>query len=296
MKSRTRRVLKWAAALGVAAVAAVFVYALLFGPLVAFGPFKFGFEELGLARCSIYYPRGATADPAYSKIDDLMAEVERFHGLNFNRRVRVMVCATDSQYRRLSRAGGSASTAPTGTVIYIRPSISETTYPPRVEHQDGKLTLLPPATPGKRDLPSFLKHELSHAVLYQNTALWKAMHVKRWIEEGLAIYFGNSHHYYGGEELRSLAISDGFWFDLTNEDAEPTGIPNDIKHFFSYGLYCNFVHFLMDSYGRDAVLGYVRDYIQAPGKEETLFRARFGVSLPEAVERFHESLRSAGRG
>jgi hypothetical protein len=287
-----KRTLKTAmkVALAVAVVAGVLFYGLAFGPLFAFSPVKFGFDELRLARCSIFYPRGTTPDRAYSKLDDLMAEAERFHGLSFKKRVRVIVCATNPQYRRFSLASGNACTSPTGAVIYVRPSIADATYPPRVGHENGKLILLPPANTAKRDLASFLKHELSHAILYQNTTLWKAMKINRWLEEGLAIYFGNAHHYYARQELRSLAIDDAFWFNLVDEEAEPTGIPDTIRHFFSYGVYGDFARFLIETYGRDAFLGYVREYIQGPGNEEALFLTRFGISLNDAVARFREHL------
>ena len=296
MTKRVKSVLKIAVLIGVGAVGAFVLYALLFGPLFAFSPLKLGFDELRLGRCSVFYPRETTPDPAYSKADDLMAEAEEFHRLTFKKRVRVIVCATNSQYRRFSHASGIASTIPTGTVIYIRPSIAEATYPPRIDHQDGKLKLLPPANHANRDLPSFLKHELSHAILYQNTTLWKAMKIKRWVEEGLAIYFGNSDHYYargrGGDELRVLAIDDGFWFPLTDDEAEPPGIPDGIKHFFSYGVYCGFITYLVDTYGRDHVLTFVRDYVRAPQNEEALFKKQFAVSLNEAVEGYRKGLSS----
>ncbi len=294
MKVRTKRVLRFAAVIGAAAVAAVLLYAVLFGPLFAFSPVKFGFNELSLARCSVFYPLGTTPDPAYAKLDDLIGEVEKFHRLSFSRRVRVMVCASDSQYGRFSRAGGSASTMPTGTVICVRPSIAATTYPPSLDHRDGRLKLLPPSNPANRDLQSFLKHELSHAILYQNTTLWKAAKIKRWVEEGLAIYSGNSAHYYGGKDLQTLAIGDKFWFDLLDEDAEPVGIPADIKHYFSYGLYGSFVAFLIETYGDEKVLTFIHDYIHAPADEEKLFLTTFGISLPDAVERYRQDLSKPG--
>jgi len=219
-----------------------------------------------------------------------MAQTEKFHRLSFKKNVLVIVCASNSQYRRFSLASGNAGTIQTGTMIYIRPSISEASYPPHIAYEDGALKLLPPDNPAKRDLAGFLKHELSHAILYQNTTPWKAMKIKRWIEEGLAVYFGNSHHYYTGDELRSLAIDDGFWFNLTDEDADPPGIPDTIKHFFSYGAYCGFITYLVDTYGRDRLLDFVHAYIRDPQNEEALFKSQFGVSLNDAIEGFRNRL------
>jgi hypothetical protein len=290
VKKPSKTAVKRAAALAGAAVAAVLLYALLFGPLFAFSPVKFGFDQMRLAHCTVFYPPGSQLDPGYAKLDALMAETEQFHRMRFNKPVRVFVCKTDRQYKRLSRGGGSACTGPTGTVVYIKPSIAGATYPPRIEHENGTLKLLPPANPARRDLESFLKHELSHAILYQNTSLWKAMKINRWVEEGLAIYFGNAHHYYSGAQLRALAIDDGFLFPFTDEDTDPVGMPDGIMHFFSYGVYGSFVQFLADTYGLDAVLDYVHEYIRAPKNEEALFKSRFGANLDDAVDEFRKRL------
>jgi len=66
MTRRVKTGLKIAGIVFLAGAVAVLAYALLFGPLFAFSPVKFGFDELRLARCTILYPRGATPDPAYS--------------------------------------------------------------------------------------------------------------------------------------------------------------------------------------------------------------------------------------
>ena len=50
MKTRAKTVVKLAAAIAIAVVAAAFLYVLLFGPLFAFSPLTFGFDELRLAR------------------------------------------------------------------------------------------------------------------------------------------------------------------------------------------------------------------------------------------------------
>ena len=292
MNKRAKTVLKIAAPIAVAGVAAVLLYALLFGPLFAFSPLKSGFNELRLGRCKVSYPSGATPDPAYSQLDNLMAQTEAFHRLTFKKNVRVIVCASNSQYRRFSLASGNACTIQTGTVIYIRPSISEASYPPHIAYENGALKLLPPANPAKRDLAGFLKHELSHAILYQNTTPWKAMKIKRWLEEGLAVYFGNSNHYYAGEELRSLAIDDAFWFNLTDEDAGSKEIPGEIRYFFTYGAYGEFVKYLVETHGREPVLDFVHDYIRDPQNEEALFKSQFGIGLNDALEEFRKRLMS----
>jgi hypothetical protein len=118
----------------------------------------------------------------------------------------------------------------------------------------------------------------------------KALKIKRWLEEGLAIYFGNSHHYYRGTEFRILAIDQGYFFNLFDENAEPEGIPQEIKYFFMYGAFNEFTKYLIETYGLDRMLSYTYEYLKAPEHEEQLFKSTFGMSPQEALRKFHQSL------
>jgi hypothetical protein len=129
---------------------------------------------------------------------------------------------------------------------------------------------------------------LSHAILYQNTSLFKAFKLKRWLVEGLAIYYGNPHHYYRGDKFRKLAIDEGYFFNLLDDKAEPENIPGDIKYLFIYGEYRAFMEYLIKTYGLESVLKYIAEYIKAPKKN--LFKAILGISLDEAFAQFHEEI------
>jgi len=272
-------------------LASLFFYGLFFGPLFAYSPIKQGFDELALDRCTIIYPKGTELPPEYKTVDDLMAETEQFHRLQFKKRVQIIVCASNGQHKRFSLGGGHACTAQTGTVIYFRPSIGETTYPPGLSIEGGNIKLLSPSVDGYRKLTDFLKHELSHAILYQNTSLLKALRIKTWLEEGLAVYFGNSDHYYRGEDLKTLAIDQNFFFDLFDDEIEPENIPFEIKHTFRYGFFQGFIVYLIDAYGFDTVIGFVHKYIQAPKEEAVLFKESFGITQQEALDIFRQRLR-----
>jgi hypothetical protein len=194
------------------------------------------------------------------------------------------------QYKRFSMSGGRACTIQTGTVIYISPDIHQAVYPPRVEIHDDQLTLIRDPEKPFRDLTGFLKHELSHALIYQNTSLRKALKIRRWFEEGLAVYFGNAHHYYRGAELKTLAIDQRFFFDLLDDSAEPEGIPTGIKFSFMYGAYGEFIRYLIDTYSLERVLDFVREYIREPDQEEELFHTFFGKASQEVVQQFWQNL------
>lgn len=241
-----------------------------------------------LERCTIIYPGQSVLSPEYSTLDTLMVETERFHRMSFRKRITAVVCATNGQHKRFSLGGGHANTIQTGTVIYIRPSIKDTTYPPPLQ-REGEAGEAPTARKiGRRDLSGFLKHELSHAILYQNTGLIRAFRIKSWLEEGLAIYFGNPDHYYRGEEFRALAFRQGCFFNLLNDESEPVVILPENKFYFKYGAYYEFMAYLVDKHGLDAVLDFTHAYIRSPSDEEALFHASFGCSPAAMLDRFRE--------
>lgn len=269
----------------------VAVYGFFFGPLFPWCPIKPGFSTLRLNRCSILYPKGTQPAPEYATLDTLMEETEQFHKLRFKKKIQVIVCASNEQCRRFSRTNGHACTVQTGTVLYVRPSIRDTVYPPPLG-PDGEI--IPESEAGKqprRDLTGFLKHELSHALLYQNTSLFKAFRISRWVDEGLAVHFGNPDHYYRGREFRALAFDRGFFFNLLEEDSEPDNLPGGIKYFFTYGAYGGFMRYLFQVHGRDTALDFIHQYIQAPGKQEHLFRKCFSCTPAEMLERFKKDAR-----
>jgi len=274
---------------GLAAVLmAACIYGFFFGPLFPYCPVNPGFDRMELGRCTVIYPGGSVLPPEYSTLDTLMDETEKFHQMSFRKRVKVVVCATPGQYKRFSRGGGHASTTQTGTAVYIAPSIGETTYPPPLQREGEAREAASPPKTGRRDLSGFLKHELSHAILYQNTGLFRAFRIKNWVEEGLAIYFGNPDHYYRGEEFRALAFRQGCFFNLLDDESEPVVTPPDIKFYYKYGAYCEFMAYLVDKYGLDGVLNFVHAYIKSPADEEALFQTSFGCSPAAMLDRFRE--------
>lgn len=157
--------------------AAVLIYSLQWGLLFPLSPVKFGFNKISHKNASVLYPKNTVLSNGYESVDHLMNETEKFHGLKFKKKIQIIVCATESQYQRYSTQRSPVCTMHTGSVIYVNPVVQNT----------------------NRDIHGFLKHELSHALIFQNTTLLKTIKMKRWIREGLAVYYGNPHHYYQGK-------------------------------------------------------------------------------------------------
>ena len=213
---------------------ALLVYGFFFGPLFPWCPIKPGFAKLRLNRCTILYPKGTQLAPEYATLDTLMEEMEQFHKLRFKKKIQVIVCASNEQCKRFSRQNGHACAVQTGTVLYVRPSIQYTSYPPLLG-PDGEI--IPEDEAGKqppRELTGFLKHELSHALLYQNTSLFKAFRIPLGGRR-VGGLFRKPDHYYHDQEFRVLAFDRGFFFNLLDEDSEPHVVPRKSSTFSPTG-------------------------------------------------------------
>jgi hypothetical protein len=272
------------------ALALVMIYVFCYGPLFPYSPFHPGFNALTFDKYRIIYPLDYAIAPAYLGLDSLLSAAEDFHRLQYKKPITIVISATALQHKRFSMSGGHANTIQTGTVIYVNPSINNALYPPEIRLRKSDLFFTQTKGNIKRDLRSFLKHELSHALLYQNTTLAKARRVKSWLEEGLAVYFGNPHHYYHGEELRKLAIGRDYFFDLFDDQKDAYFVPPEIKYYFKYGIYGAFMEYLIDTNGISTVIDFTHEYIVAPQEERGLFQSHFRTTMDSALLDFRKSL------
>ena len=124
--SEDERMLTWKRTRRTALFAFVLLLLMLFpyGPLFPWSPVKPGFEHVALGRADVYYPSGAPLDPAYLKLDEYLAESERFHQMKAPARLCVVACGDWASFGRFlpqhrSSRGVGAVTLVTGTVISL---------------------------------------------------------------------------------------------------------------------------------------------------------------------------------
>lgn len=245
-------------------VITILLYSFIFGLLFPWSPIKFGFQKDSYNNSSVFYPKNMSLSKDYEFIDRLMSETEKFHNLKFKKKVNVVICATKSQYKRFSTQRTPICTMYTGSTIYVNPTITDT----------------------KRDIKSFLKHELSHAITYQNSTILKTSKMKRWITEGLAVFYGNSHHYYQGKEFLTLAVDKGYFFEFIKNRANIGNIPKNIRYSFEYAEYGYFIEYLAVKYGSDLLIKFIHQYLFEPDLEEKLFKQIYHLELLDVFQKF----------
>jgi hypothetical protein len=258
---------KWvwwgALAIVVVMVAAAFCW----GPLFPWSPLKPGYNHFILHRADIYYPSGTTLDESYRQVDSFIEEAETFHQLRMPDRVTVIAPRTWADFHRQApwQRGNAISglTLQTGTVIWITPKIAEKHF----------------------DSGEFLRHELSHAILDQNTTLWRGhkLNGQPWFYEGLAVDFGRQKAYLTEDEFVARAKT---------EPLAPVfnGDNSDMR--FNYVAWRYFIEHLIHASGRDKFQDYLLRVMQDPDQARAIFPEFFGMSFDNAVQEFQARVRN----
>jgi hypothetical protein len=74
-------------------------YHLLWGRLFPFSPIIIGFEQEELNSGTVYYGKGIDISK-YKTIDSLIDKVEKFHRLQFKKKVKIFVMDSDKEFVR----------------------------------------------------------------------------------------------------------------------------------------------------------------------------------------------------
>jgi hypothetical protein len=229
-----------------------------------------GYAVEKLQRADILYGEGTVLDPAYRNVDRYIADAEQFHGLRLEKRLTVVDCRSWDDLRRFmpynySRALGGVTVA-TGTVIYISPKLHEKNL----------------------DAGEYLRHEISHATLNQNQAVWNALRMGRqaWFTEGIAVLFGRQRAYLTAAEFTDRARKDDLQ-PLFNGGPTP-----DMR--FAYQAWRYFWAYELQNQDRARFYGFQSACMKDPDGCRKSFAAIYGVSLADAVARFQADVR-AGR-
>jgi hypothetical protein len=173
--SRTSRMIKRVLAACVCVLLAVLVHHAGWGRLMPFLPWAPGFDRVERSRAVVlHHPdTRSTALRIASVIDDLVVQVETFHGLTFRMRPEVFCTSSEAEYQRLSGGSARFRAMPVRGRVFVSPRAM-------LESERGEI-----------HLDTYLMHELSHALLFQRLGWSGMLGLPPWFEEGLATLSAN---------------------------------------------------------------------------------------------------------
>jgi hypothetical protein len=246
-------------------------YAFLAGPLFAWSPFKPGYNMVHFERADVYFGSGSSLDPSLANVDRYIARTEDFHQLKFGRRMAIIICRSWSDFHRFLPTvrgdGVGAATPEFGTVIYVTPKVREL----------------------GRDPGEYVRHELSHAVLDQNSTLWRSLHFKQapWFVEGLAVLAAEQKSYGTWDDFVARARKENLAPLFFSAPAQTPGF--DIR--FAYLAWRYFLAWMIDTQGRANFQHFTIGFLQRPTEAPPLFYETYNEDLQAAVFRFEAAVR-----
>jgi len=237
------------------------------GPLFPWSPVKPGYSHLALSRADVYYPSGVELNPAYRQVDAFIEQAEIFHGLKMPQRITVIASRTWTDFHlQMPAIRGNvvgAVTLQTGTVIWVTPKLAEKSL----------------------DVGEFLRHELSHAILDQNTSLVRSfkLNSQPWFYEGIAVSFGRQQAYLSRDEFVARARSETLLPAFQGGSA-------DMR--FNYPAWRYFLEYLKRTRGPEAFHSFMLEEIREPDAWRQSFQADFAIPFAAAVSEFETEVRS----
>ncbi len=252
----------------------IIVYSFLWGRLFPYSPITVGFEEKEFNKAIICCRKGTDTSKLII-IDSLMNEVEDFHQLKFRKKVKIFVFNSDREYTRYTGHTARFVTFPIDGRIFVSGKANK-------ESQEGKI-----------HMDVYLKHELSHALLFQNMSLYHSCYFPGWLLEGIAVYSANQmgvDGYFTKEETFNK-IREGYFFNpddwgtLIRKTQSVKDFPLPNKYWFIYSEFACLVDNMIQDYGKEKFLEYMTELL-GEKDDKKVFREIFGVKFEKYVEDF----------
>ncbi|MBN1387953.1 MAG: hypothetical protein JW965_05865 [Bacteroidales bacterium] len=257
------------------AVITIILWLFLFGKLFPYTPIILGFEKNELGNVIIYSQKGSEFQ-GVNGADTIITVVENFHNLQFKTKPELFIFRDSSSYIKHSPSKARFCTFPNSRIFITPWAMSE-------------------VLKGKISLEIYLKHELSHSLIFQHTGFLGALRYPDWLLEGLAVYSSNqmgTSSYPDKTRTYSLIAAGNYM----PPGAYKTKIENDIildvpdRINFIYSEFACIVDYLVTRFGRDKFIIYVKRIISEYNHEK-VFEEIYGFKFENFLDDFRKDIR-----
>jgi hypothetical protein len=243
----------------------------LWGKLLPYSPIVMGFSKHELSNTVIYVQNGTQFDE-YGRIDAFIPLVEAFHQLRFLKKPRIFIFRDRESYFRHTLSKARFSAYPNGSLVISPWAIKE----------DAE---------GKISLDIYLRHELSHTLLYQNMGILVAyLFYPQWLMEGIAVYSTNqmgTSWYPGKDETYGFIRQGNFmppdFFKTHKEDRVRLNVPYRIT--FMYSEFACIVDYLIAAEGKEKFLNYMKTLLHNKNHDR-VFKDIYGTDFDKFMMNF----------
>ena len=253
----------------------VMVYLFLWGRLAPVSPIVVGFEKLEKSSAIIYWDDHSEPED-FSWIDGCITQAEKYHGLSFKHKPEIFFIKQQNKYRRLTGSDVRFKTFPVYGRVYVSPRAMD-------EFRTGTISL-----------EVYVKHELSHSLLFQHMSLWRFRTYPLWLLEGLATHSSGmlGHAWYPDKKETYALIRQGNFmsptdFGTKNEQIKSLNLAYPVA--FCYSEFACILEDMMGKCGRDKTQLFIKNSLTDKNLSG-LFKTTFGLSQEEYFSRFHKDI------
>ena len=250
----------------------VIIYMLLWGKLFPYSPIIIGFDKYELNNTIIYVQQGAKFNE-FTRLDTLTKSVESFHELKFINKPKIFIFKDNESYYQRSISKARFCAFSSGALIISPWALKE--------DKQGIISL-----------EIYIKHELSHILIYNYNGFLGEFRYPSWLLEGLAMYSVNQMgtSFYPSIENTYKAIREGNFmppeYFKTNKEDE-ININVKYKIAFIYSEFGCIVDYLVKTFGRKKFIKYIKALLEK-NDNESEFRKVYSRDFNEVISEFKE--------
>ncbi len=251
----------------------------LFGALLPYSPVMVGFNKVKGEKVIIYYHKNLYLD--IEELSRIITETEDFHNLSYRNKTKIILTKSEKEFYRYTFSKFRFLAVKNRIFVSGR-NIQDS--------QNNKIHIY-----------AYLKHELSHLLIYQNMSSLQFIRntVPGWLLEGIATYSSGmigQDSYYSKEEvfktikkgifLNPIDWKSGF---LVPESPVVENFPlsgND-KYFFIYSELGCVIEDLIHRFGKDLFINYMKRSM-ADKDNESVFYTVYSIKYEDYISQFQE--------
>lgn len=257
----------------------IFLFCLLFWKLFPLSPFAVGFKRYELKNTVIFIENNNSIENFYD-VDNYISSIELFHDLKFRKKPQIYIFTDKNSFLRKNITKARFYAYPNNKLVVSPWAINESKQ-------------------GIISLELYIKHELSHLLLYQNINIQTVFNYPQWLLEGIAVYsvdqMGTS--IYPTKKKTLDIIKNGTYFPpylwkTSKEDPIKLNIKDPIA--FKYSEFACIVEFLVEKYGKDKFLIYIKRLL-TNNNHNKIFKDIYGIDFNDFLNDFIKMTEATSR-